>query len=194
LLEPFGDHVVVPSLRHAHVNWIIQISLQEGLGVIDLARGKAQDGRQDEHKADGTPLYNGSVSVPIIDAKLLFGTVKTDLALVFGEIAIRFALAAIRPYRIEQTSASRKACEFTHKVIFENISILETFNFGSLRLDKFVAVRSSQHLGLAKTIRIVIGGGGEGKRIDFVNQTSQAFDGSHINNLVFSCQNVKESL
>jgi len=68
---------------------------------------------------------------------------------------------------------------------------LETFDFGSLHLNKIVMVHSLQHLGLTETIEVIISGSCESKGIDSINQTSWAFNRVHINNLV---SNVEESL
>jgi len=54
---------------------------------------------------NGAPLNDRSIGVPIIDAKVLMGTVNTNMAFVFVDIANGAMFAAVRPNGIYHLSA-----------------------------------------------------------------------------------------
>jgi len=136
-----------------HVNRIVKSSLKKGLDIINLASGKPQDSGQNEHEAYSAPLNHWSIGIPVVDAILLVRTINTNATFVFGNVAIQFSFAMVRPISIELMCAHGQRLELIHHWMkLRHVSILKTSDFWLLSHYKFVAIMIMKHGRLTKNI------------------------------------------
>ncbi len=78
-----------------HVDGVFKWSLWKSLLIINLATLEFKSGSKYHDKADGAPLHNWRIGIPLVNAMALLASVRTNSTFVFQEGAIRSMFATV---------------------------------------------------------------------------------------------------